>query len=109
MGIIRALGHFCYFNSLRSLYEGGDMGEGIIKKLRPFTPNGIREGWAKNLLLNYYRQDVLTYLIDITSDKKNIIPTNIEALVDHSSFRRYWTKFEIEQNMMNKMVISVLY
>src|SRR5688500_15658497 len=63
LGILRAPYHFEDFCSVKSLYEGGNTGEGIIKTLRPLSPTGIRDGWSKNLIENYYRRDVMYHLL----------------------------------------------
>lgn len=50
LGILRAPSHFLDFKWVRALYEGGDMGEGVIRHIRPLSPTGIKDGWASNLI-----------------------------------------------------------
>ena len=54
LGILRAPSHYRDYKCIKSLYEGGDMGERIIKTLRPLAPNGMKEGWSKTVIQNYY-------------------------------------------------------
>lgn len=50
LGILQAPMPFQDFTLVKSLYKGGDIGEGIIKELRPLSPTGIKDGWAQNLI-----------------------------------------------------------
>lgn len=34
------------YGSLRKLWEGGSLGEGVVKDVREFAQNGMRNGWA---------------------------------------------------------------
>ena len=108
LGILRATTHYKDFVSLRCLYKGGDMGEGIIKHLRPFSPTGIREGWAKTVILNYYRNDVLVHLKKGCSLVTNQSLSTYENTIDQKSFLRYGSKVEIRDRIQKRGVISVL-
>jgi len=110
LGILRAPTHFRDYTHVRSLYEGGDLGEGIVKHLRVFSPTGIHEGWAKNVLLNYYRKDLMKILNDeCMKTKQDDLSIPYEARIDHKSFIRYGSKFDIRQKINNGEVISSLF
>jgi hypothetical protein len=46
---------FSSFKHVRNLYEGGVIGEGVVKELRPLVAKGVHSKWATNLLLSRYR------------------------------------------------------
>ena len=109
LGILRAPNHFRDFVSIRSLYEGGDMGEGIIKSLRPLCPTGIHDGWSLNLIENYYCRNVFTHLL--TSVKAVKTPTNKLSTIDNisTSFVRYGSKVELQHKIEHGNIFSVMF
>ena len=111
LGILRAPTHFNHYISIRPFYEGGDMGEGIIKTLRPLSPTGIRDGWTNNLLQNYYQRDILKQMIDIITPTSTttVIPRNVDGCLNHKNFVRYGSKALINHNINNQLVLSMLY
>jgi hypothetical protein len=56
LGLFRVPQHFVRHHHVRSLYEGGEIGEGIVKVLRMLCPRGVRDGWSKNLINAFYRK-----------------------------------------------------
>ena len=109
LGILRAPTHFRHFRWVRSLYEGGDAGEGIIKTLRPLSPLGIKDGWSRNLLQQYYRRDVMGHLMDsLQHNSISVSPINYDS-INHNSFTRYSTKAIIHHSLINGTVLSVLF
>lgn len=109
LGILRAPFHFQNYDWIRSLYEGGDMGEGIVKKLRPLSPQGIKDGWAYNLILNYYRQDTMSHLLKCCNQPLVQEVISIENKINHKSFVRYGSKAVIRNKVQQGCVISVLF
>ena len=109
LGILRAAEHFLDFTWMRLLYEGGDMGEGIIKTLRPLSPTGIREGWAYLLIQNYYRKNVMKHLIITCKNDHTFSVAPYENLLDSKQFVRYGSKVVIRNKIKTDSVLSVLY
>jgi hypothetical protein len=56
LGLFRVPQHFVRHHHVRNLYEGGQIGEGIVKDLRKFCPRGVRDGWSANLINAFFRQ-----------------------------------------------------
>jgi hypothetical protein len=59
LGLLRCRQHFVDYTRVHSLYEGGIVGEGMVKELRPLCPNAVRAGWPRNLMEAYNRQNML--------------------------------------------------
>jgi hypothetical protein len=74
LGLLRVCGSFCRFKYVRNLYEGGVIGEGIVKILRPLVAKGVHGRWATNLLLAHYRETTLDILIE-AAEGGSVIPS----------------------------------
>jgi hypothetical protein len=59
LGLLRVPEHFIRHRHLRNQYEGGRIGEGMVKELRQICPNAIRDGWSRNMIKNFYRDQSL--------------------------------------------------
>ena len=55
--------HFVCFGLFRNLYEGGIIGEGMVKRLRKLCPSGVRDGWSRNMMSNFYRERSMAGLL----------------------------------------------
>jgi hypothetical protein len=102
LGLLRVCESFVPFQHVRNLYEGGEIGEGIVKKLRPFVAKGVHGRWATNLLLCHYRNCTLDGLIDALEDNSQkkkgcLLGVDVEA----SKFKRYSTVAEVTHLMEN--------
>lgn len=53
-GILRACSHLLKVPWMKSIHEGSDIGEGIVKELRKGVKQGLRAGWEKSLMDNFY-------------------------------------------------------
>jgi hypothetical protein len=109
MGLLRVCDSFLHFNHVRNLYEGGVIGEGVVKELRPLVAKGVHHKWATNLLLAYYRHRTLDWLIDETEDADNrpeACPLGDE--VASSKFKRYTTTAEVNFQIVNGRPLPVL-
>ena len=51
------------------LYEGDDMGEGIVKDVRPMLLTGLRKGWSLAAHGTFYRMKTLSYMQDLLLTK----------------------------------------
>ena len=71
------------------------MGEGIIKTLKPIFQNGIKEGWSKHLIQNYYRRDVNLHLKGHFNMQTVEQKVQLQSIVNINSFTRYGTKEKI--------------
>jgi hypothetical protein len=96
LSLLRACESFERFNHLRNLYEGGDLGEGVVKDLRPLTAKGVGAQWATNLLLAYYRRSTLGMLIGAIKDtnagpEKIDLFYHIREYLEESKIKRYST------------------
>ncbi len=47
------------YGSARNIQEGGTDGEGIVKMLRPLTPRGLKQHFARNLMDAFHRDQQL--------------------------------------------------
>jgi hypothetical protein len=111
LGLLRICETFPLFRHARNLYEGGVIGEGIVKVLRPLTAAGMHGKWATNLLLKHYRQVTLDMLIAATEGRgirRKVCPLGEE--VESSKFRRYTTIADVTHLMnMGKPLSVMLY
>jgi hypothetical protein len=65
LSLLRVCESFKRFNHhLRNMYEGAELGGGVVKDLRPLTAKGVGAQWATNLLLAYYRRSTLSMLLE---------------------------------------------
>jgi hypothetical protein len=60
----RAVMQLAVFGSARNIQEGGIDGEGVVKLLRPLTPRGLKQHFARNLLDAYHRNQQLQELCE---------------------------------------------
>jgi hypothetical protein len=65
ISLLRSLENMDYFGSLLNIQEGGDDGEGLVKKMRKLTPRGLKANFASNLLLRFNRQEILNMMYDL--------------------------------------------
>jgi hypothetical protein len=113
LSLLRVCESFERFNHVRNMYEGGDLGEGVVKDLRPLVAKGVQAQWATNLLLVYYRHSTLTMLlqaIEQTSSKnktQNLISHLLESL-DESKFKRFGTIADVTHLLTTGKPISLL-
>ena len=105
LGILRAPTHFYDYVWVRSLYEGGDMGEGVVKHLRPLSPTGVKMNWSFHVVEGYYRRLTMSFLQGFL--KPTNLPNN-PTTVDHRSYVRYGTRADIHDKIDNRVVLSIL-
>lgn len=60
----RAVSLLSVHGSARNIQEGGTDGEGVVKMLRPLTPRGLKDHFARNLMDAYHRDQQLQELCD---------------------------------------------
>jgi hypothetical protein len=60
----RAVRLLSRFGSARNIQEGGIDGEGIVKMLRPLTPRGLKQHFARNLMDAFHRDLQLEQLCE---------------------------------------------
>jgi hypothetical protein len=64
ISLLRAVESLTDFGSLRDIQEGGEDGEGLVKRMRKMTPRSLRDNFAINLLERYSRQSCLEFLCE---------------------------------------------
>jgi hypothetical protein len=109
LGLLRVCESFVQFQHVRNLYEGGEIGEGIVKQLRPFVAKGVHSRWATNLLLSHYRNctlDLLKEALEPKDAKKKGCLLGSE--VEPSKFKRYSTLAEVTYQLDNARPLPVL-
>jgi hypothetical protein len=109
LGLLRICESFDLFRHARNLYEGGVIGEGIVKQLRPLTASGVHQKWATNLLLKYYRQLTLDMLIAATEEngiRRKYCP--LGANVESCKFKRYTNLESVATSMERGQPLPVL-
>jgi hypothetical protein len=60
----RAVSLLSVYGSARNIQEGGTDGEGVVKMLRPLTPRGLKQHFARNLMDAYHRDQQLQELCE---------------------------------------------
>ena len=79
------------YGPLRNLWEGGYLGEGFIRTVKPFLKTGFRKNWATNLHKNVLREKVLTGClrdqVEKTSKQKNHVTYKTRAEVESAAVR----------------------
>ena len=116
LGLLRVPGHFLRHNLLRNLYEGGDIGEGMVKKLRKFCPSGVRDGWSKNMLITFYRRRAIEALhleASNTQNRDNCTsftkePPKILVDANYRKFRCYKNMDDIKNLLATARPMSVI-
>ena len=109
MGLLRVCESFVHFKHVRNLYEGGVIGEGVVKVLRPLVAKGVHNQWATNLLLAYYRHRTLDMLIEEAEEKDNDPKScPLGEDVESSKFRRYSTSAEVNHQIVNGRPLPVV-
>jgi hypothetical protein len=109
LGLLRVCKSFPRFQHVRNLYEGGVIGEGIVKELRPLVAKGVHGRWATNLLLAHYRTSTLDLLIDaLTKNRTTQTFCPLGPEVEMSKFRRYSTAAEVIHQMGRGWPLPVL-
>jgi hypothetical protein len=68
LGLLRVPEHFIRPRHFRNQYEGGDIGEGVVKELRKLCANAVRDGWSRNMIKNFYRGQSLDSLFREVQD-----------------------------------------
>lgn len=119
LGLLRVPEHFVHYGQFRNLYEGGDIGEGIVKQLRKLCPQGVREGWSRSMMNNFYRQRAMKTLQEGSAGMG--LETVLGGLGGGSldtdtslsahqkrKFRRYKDYTEVSQFLRNARPMSVV-
>jgi hypothetical protein len=91
LSIPRAVRLMTTYGSARNIQEGGVDGEGVVKILRPLTPRGLKQHFARNLMNAYHRDQQLSDFCDelgshfpTTRDDTTDPATIMELLVDQA-------------------------
>jgi hypothetical protein len=109
LGLLRVCGSFTRFKHVRNLYEGGVIGEGIVKILRPLVAKGVHQRWATNLLLAHYRQSTLEIMIQAAEEPNEMQPRcPLGDDVERTKFKRYTTAAEVIHEMSTGRPLPVL-
>jgi hypothetical protein len=109
LGLLRVCGSFTRFRHVRNLYEGGVIGEGIVKVLRPLVAKGVHARWATNLLLAHYRESTLEILIQATevpNVQQHRCPLGDD--VERTKFKRYTTAAQVIHEINSGRPLPVL-
>jgi hypothetical protein len=89
----RAVRLLSTYGSARNIQEGGVDGEGIVKQLRPLTPRGLKQHFAKNLIVANYRDQQLAQL---SKDVCQELATNPDPN-QHKYITLHNTIYEVEK------------
>jgi hypothetical protein len=109
LGLLRVCESFVEFQQVKNLYEGGEIGEAIVKELRPLVAKGVHGRWATNLLLSNYRNSTLDLLIDaLENESGKQTGCLLGEGVDPTKFKRYTTTIDIVHRLDNGRPIPVL-
>ena len=109
LGMLRVPHHYIEFNLLRNLYEGGEQGEAVVKKLRQLCPSGVRDGWTRNMLEKYYRHRAMRFLKEesrvAVTDQDLSSPESQAAM---RKFRRFKSLEQLKKDLKDSKPISVI-
>ena len=83
------------YGPLRNLWEGGYLGEGYIRHIKPHAKHGFRKNWEINLHKNVLKEKFLSAFMKDTKRKGY-----------EKSLVRYSTRSEIESDLMCRKVLS---
>jgi hypothetical protein len=112
LGLLRVCDSFVHYRHVRNLYEGGTIGEGMVKQLRPLVAKGVHSKWATNLLLSFYRHSVLNSLIHslekITGEGSTVNCCPLGSQIVHSKFKRFTTAANVSHLLEEGSPIPVL-
>ena len=78
----RAVRLLSRFGSARNIQEGGVDGEGVVKMLRPLTPRGLKQHFARNLMDAFHRDQQLAQLceeVEHAVDSTNLPVATVNA------------------------------
>jgi hypothetical protein len=73
------------YGSQRNIWEGGDGGEGIFRRLKPLVHN-MRKNWHVNLLTRFYEQEAMKY---VEKETEHVLLDLLKGKVRQESPRRY--------------------
>lgn len=114
LGLLRVPDHFMNFTYFRNLYEGGNIGEGMVKQLRKLCSHGVKKGWSKNMIQNYYLRRSLSAICTFAyagspEDPSPTAPppTSLSSGI-LSKFRRYKNVDEVRLQMQYSNPISIV-
>jgi len=105
LGLLRVPQHFIDFRLVRNLYEGGSIGEGMVKQFRLLCPRGVRDGWSKNVIRAFYRQRAFDSLFAVASENQSEV---VVADLSKSKFKRYKALCEVMEDLKNGFPLSVI-
>ena len=116
MGLLRVPEHFLRHRHFRNQYEGGTIGEGIVKYLRSLCPNAVRDGWSWNLLKRFYRnQSIQALCIEAKKEWMSFenfqMPVVVQSYLteyDQKKFRRYRKLEDVIVDFEKGYLISVV-
>ena len=87
MGCLRITEHFSDITYVKTIYEGADMGEGLIKPLRKLVGNSMHLKWSLLLHERFYRE----YAFNLVSN----------ALVEHPEKLRVSDRFRVYEGVQS--------
>ena len=116
LGLLRVPEHFTRHRHFRNQYEGGSIGEGVVKHLRRLCPNAVRDGWSRNLLKSYYRNQSLDALCQEAQSgwpSWNFLSSSNASSGDLDKyqlqkFRRYRQLVDVKSEMLAGYPVSVV-
>jgi hypothetical protein len=103
MSLITLVDQMKEIGSPKDIWEGGYLGEGFLRYVKPSIKNGLRTGWNRALLLKLLRERTINYMCsDIAdSDSKN----GTEAAI---SYRIYKSHAQVLKLIHMRKPISVV-
>jgi hypothetical protein len=113
VGLLRACEHFVDFRHVRNLYEGGMIGEGMVKELRPRVACGMNINWATNVIVSHYRSCSLDHIIDAVETEGGQVATRnrvcpLGELIETTKFKRFSNRQKVETEIALGNPLSVL-
>ena len=111
LGLLRCAEHFLTHCRIRSMHEGGDFGEGIVKDLRQMNNKTMRPGWAKHLVDKHNRSNMIDdNLLPVVKESVSSDDGSDDEVEqrDLRPFVRHKPGDDIESMFHNQSPVSVL-
>ena len=91
-----------YYGPIRNLWEGGYVGEGYLRIIKPYLSNGLRKNWQKNIHKGTLERKFFNHSC------RQIIPNDEESW-EPSNHHKYGGMDEVITKMISNHVLSCVH
>jgi hypothetical protein len=96
------------YGSARNIQEGGTDGEGIVKMLRPLTPRGLKQHFARNLMDAFHRDLQLGELCDEVGSRLTTLQehTSSQHVVIQEMIKEVENELDASEDVMESELVD---